>query len=103
MIRHQAGRSCATVGAAERTARTAPEERGSSASRSSISSPFPSSRRPASISASGSGKSGKEPLRLHGLEKAAIAFHDLRGGGEPPLEAFQVHQRAPAGIVVAHP
>src|SRR5436309_3831912 len=113
MRRHQAGRSCATAGSDVRTATTAPPGSVSIASRRSINRPVPTPSAPPSTRAAGSGKDSLamiasyqplagEALLLDGVEEDAVAGHHVRRRGDPALEPFQVHQFAPARVVVAH-
>src|SRR5262245_9880019 len=114
MIRHQAGRSCATPGSVVRMAATVPAGVGSSDSRISISSPVPTPSAPASMRTEGAGNvvslivasrrwpAPRQTLPLDRLEQHVVAGHRLGVGPYPPLEPLQVHELAPAGVVVAH-
>src|SRR5438034_8197491 len=113
MSRHQAGRSWATAGSDVLTATTAPDGSVSIASRRSINRPVPTPSAPPSTRAAGSGNDSLamiasyqplagEALLLDGVEEDTIAGHHVRRGGDPALEPFQVHQFAPARVVVAH-
>src|SRR5438093_9615469 len=106
MSRHQAGRSWATAGSDVLTATTAPAGSVSIASRRSIKRPVPTPSAPPSTRTAGSGKDSlamiasyqpiaREALLLDGVEEHAVAGHHIRVGGDPALEAFEVHQFAP--------
>src|SRR5262249_60073119 len=96
-----------------RTATTAPAGSASRDSRSSISRPVPTPSAPPSTRADGSGKGcvfmsvsplpvAGQPLPLDGLEQHPVAAPDGRFGPGPAFQTFQVHEAAPAGVVVAH-
>src|SRR6185369_16246907 len=94
-----------------RTAMTAPAGSVSIASRRSIKRPVPTPSAPPSTRAAGSGKDSlvmmasyqplvREALLLDGVEDDAVTGHDVGRRGQPPLETLQVHQFAPARVVV---
>src|SRR5206468_1270692 len=109
--RHHAGRSWATLGSDVPTATRDPAGSGSSASRSSISSPSPIPRAPPSTRAawaevdggtsssligSASSRSARrplpgQPLRLDRVEEYLVPLEDLGGCRDPALQPLQVH------------